>query len=293
MTQLGAPQLLAPSALRASAIKLALSTMTHTHEPTIHELLDLTGRVALVTGGTGYLGSRFCAALAEAGATVVISSRDAQRAATAAAQLPSPNGAAHYGVTIDHTDAASIAGGFADAVDVAGKVDILVNNGLAAPKSDLTDCTFDEFLQHQANTAGYFELARTLRDHVVSRGSSGNVINIGSMYGQVASYPDAYEGVCMASPVSYHAHKGSVIHMTRHLAAYYARDNVRVNCLSPGPFPNESVPPQLPKNLSMKVPLQRMGKPYELKAALVLLASDAGSYMTGTNITVDGGWTAW
>ncbi len=267
--------------------------MTTHSEPTISELFDLTNKVALVTGGTGWLGGAFCRALAEAGASVVVSSRDAARAAEAAAKLPSPKGATHHGVVIDHTDPKSIAQGFAEAVTAAGKVDILVNNGLDPVRHDLTDCTFEEFAHQQLNTAGYFELARRLRNHVVERKGCGSVIMIGSMYGQVASYPDAYEGIETASPVAYHAHKGGVIHMTRHLAAYYARDNVRVNCLSPGPFPAKKANPQMIERLCARLPMKRMGKPHELKGTLILLASDAGSYITGQNITVDGGWTAW
>lgn len=262
-------------------------------EPTIQQLFDLTGKTALVTGGTGWLGGSFCRALAEAGASVVISSREAGRAQEAAAALPSPKGAKHHGVALDHTNPKSIAQGFADAVKAAGKIDILLNNGLDPVKHDLTDCTFEEFVQQQVNTAGYFELARTFRNHVVERKSSGSVIMVGSMYGQVASYPDAYEGIGMASPVAYHAHKGGTIHMTRHLAAYYAKDNVRVNCVSPGPFPGEKAKPAMVERLSAKLPMKRMGKPHELKGALILLASDAGSFITGQNITVDGGWTAW
>ena len=263
-------------------------------EPTIQQLFDLTGKVALITGGTGHLGTSFSRALAEAGASVVIASRETQRAKAAAAALPSPSTKAnHFGVAIDQTAPNSISNGFTRAVETAGKVDILVNNGLEAIGHDLTDCTFDEFLRHQINTAGYFELARTLRNHVVDRGVAGSVIMLGSMYGQVASYPDAYDGISAASPVAYHAHKGGVIHMVRHLAAYYAKDNVRVNCLSPGPFPADTVDQRLHERLSRKSPMHRMGRSSELKGALVLLASDAGSYITGENITVDGGWCAW
>ncbi|HIN95432.1 MAG TPA: SDR family oxidoreductase [Planctomycetes bacterium] len=262
-------------------------------EPTIQQLFDLTDKVTLITGGTGWLGSSFCAALAEAGATVVISSRDAARAEAAAAELPSPGGAQHHGVALDHTDPISIADGFQAALEVSGKIDILVNNGLDPIGNDLTDCTFEQFARHQINTAGYFELARLLRNHAVQRQASGSVILLGSMYGQVASYPDAYEGNTAASPVAYHAHKGGVIHMARHLAAYYAKDRVRVNCISPGPFPPDRVNQDMVKKLCTKLPMKRMGKPYELKGTLLLLASDAGSYITGQNITVDGGWTSW
>lgn len=262
-------------------------------EPTVGQLFDLSGRVALVTGGTGWLGSAFSRALAEAGAVVVVSSRDTDRAVEAAGRLPSPGGAVHHGVALDHTDPDAIGRGFADAVAVAGKVDVLVNNGLDACPFDLTDCTFEQFAAHQRNTAGYFELARLLRNHVVEREAEGSVILLGSMYGQVASYPDAYRGVGAASPVAYHAHKGGVIHMTRHLAAYYAADGVRVNCISPGPFPNDDASVEMVSRLSTKLPMQRMGRPHELKGVLMLLASDAGSFITGQNLTVDGGWTSW
>jgi NAD(P)-dependent dehydrogenase (short-subunit alcohol dehydrogenase family) len=116
---------------------------------------------------------------------------------------------------------------------------------------------------------------------------------LGSMYGVVGSYPDAYAGVCAASPVGYHALKGGIVHMTRHLAVYWARDRVRVNCLSPGPFPSEKAPAQMVERLCEKSPMGRMGRPEELKGALVFLSSDASSYITGQNLLVDGGWTAW
>ncbi len=263
-------------------------------EPTVTQMFDLTGKVALITGGTGWLGGAFGRGLAEAGAAVVVSSsRSAQAAGEAAGKLPAPTGATHHGIKLDHMDGRSCEQGFADAVKAAGQIDILINNGIEAVAHDLTDCTHDEFARHQTNNAGYFVLTRLLRDHIVERGASGSVVNLGSMYGQVASYPDAYEGVHTASPVAYHALKGGTIHMTRHLAAYYASDNVRVNCLSPGPFPTEAIPAEMVRRLTAKLPMKRMGSPYELKGALLLLASDAGSYITGQNITIDGGWTAW
>ena len=263
-------------------------------EPTFPELFELTGKIALVTGGTGWLGTAFSNALAEAGASVVISSRDRERAEAAASGLPSPGGVEHFGVALDQMEGASIEEGFQEAINEAGKIDILVNNGLEALGKDLTNVTHEEFARHQANNAGYFTLARLVRDHAVERSDPASIINIGSMYGQVSSYPDTYKGVCAASPVAYHALKGGTIHMTRHLAVYWAGDNVRVNCLSPGPFPDDGrVPDGLVERLDTKCPMNRMGRPHELKGALLLLASEAGSYITGQNITVDGGWTAW
>jgi NAD(P)-dependent dehydrogenase (short-subunit alcohol dehydrogenase family) len=261
---------------------------------TIQELFDLTGKVALVTGATGHLGSAFAEALAEAGASVVISSRDGGRAREAAEKLPSPGGATHYGVSLDKMDAAALQGGFEAAVEAAGQVDVLVNNGLELQGKDLTEISYEEFARHQVNNAGYFELARLLHDHAVQRGAAGSIINIGSMYGQVGSYPDAYEGIGSASSVAYHCLKGGTIHMTRHLAVYWAKDQVRVNCLSPGAFPNISAAPAaLVERLDSKCPMGRMGTSSELKGAIVFLASHASSYMTGQNLTIDGGWTAW
>ena len=97
----------------------------------------------------------------------------------------------------------------------------------------------------------------------------------------------------VASPVAYHALKGGIVQMTRHLAVYWARDGVRVNCLSPGPFPSDNAPAELVTRLKEKSPMKRIGHPDELKGAIVFLASDASSYMTGQNLIIDGGWTAW
>lgn len=268
-----------------------------TVEPTIQELFDLRGRAALVTGGSGHLGSAMSRALAEAGATVIVAGRDAAKTQAFADTLPSPHGARHGGVALDHTTEASRIAGFNQAVELAaGRLDILVNNALnKAPKvHDHTDVTAEEFDDQLKNNTAYFMLARQLRDHAVARSSSASVVLIGSMYGVVGSYPDAYEGVSVASTVQYHALKGGTVHMARHLAVYWAKDRVRVNCISPGPFPMPGgIPAEMERRLTAKVPQQRMGVPHELKGALLLLTSDAGSFITGQNLLVDGGWTAW
>ncbi len=262
-------------------------------EPTVSQLFDLTGRVALITGGTGHLGSAMARALAEVGASVVITSRDRSKAETAAAALPRIGKAQHLGAELDHMQPESLTERFADVVQRAGQVDVLVNNGHAAQGSDWTTVTPEQFNQQLANATGYFELSRVFRQHLVDRHAPGSIILLGSMYGVVASYADAYEGVCPASPVAYHALKGGIVHMTRHLAAYWAKDHIRVNCLSPGPFPTEKVPAEMVSRLTTKLPMKRMGQPHELKGAIVFLASDASSFMTGQNLLIDGGWTAW
>ena len=262
--------------------------------PAIQQLFDLSGRVALVTGASGHLGCALACGLAEAGCRVIASSRDKAKARSIAAELGGAQRGRHLPVVIDHMDEASIQSGFAEAVKQAGRIDILLNNGHEALGADWRTVTGEQFSRHLANATGYFLLARLLRDHAVEAGRAASIILLGSMYGQVASYPEVYqEAAVAASPVAYHALKGGIVHLTRHLAVYWAKDHVRVNCLSPGPFPAATVSAKLVKQLEKKSPMHRMGEPYELKGAVVFLASDASSYVTGHNLVVDGGWTAW
>lgn len=264
-----------------------------TREPTVHQLFDLSDRVALVTGARGHLGRAMAEALAEAGARVVASSRKLETAAAFAERLGGPEQGNHVGVQLDQLDPESIHAGFSAAVDVAGKIDILVNNGHDAIGVDWTTVSPEQFQRQLGNVTGYFLLARQVRDHAVRRGRPASVIMIGSMYGVVGSYPQAYDDICVASPVAYQAVKGGLVQMTRHLAVYWAEDAIRVNCLSPGPFPGPRAPAALIGRLEDRSPMRRMGRPHELKGAIVFLASEASSYVTGQNLLVDGGWTAW
>ena len=261
-------------------------------ESTVPTLFNLSGKTALITGAGGWLGSSLSRALAEAGANVIVTSREKERAETAAAALPTNGNNAHFGVALNQLDEPSMIQGFADALACTGQIDILVNNGHEANASDLKKVTSEEFNRTLENATGYFVLSRLLHDHVVSREGSGSIILIGSMYGVVGSYPEAYEGLVQASPVAYHTLKGGIVHMTRHLAVYWAKDGVRVNCLSPGPFPGPAANAGMVERLTEKVPMGRMGRPEELKGAIVFLASEASSYITGQNLLVDGGWTA-
>lgn len=267
--------------------------MTDPREPTIQRLFDLSGKTSLITGASGYLGGAMARALAEAGSRLVVTSRDADRARAVAGTLPDPRGAGHLAFPLDQMDARSIEPAFAEIVDEAGQVDVLVNNGHEPLANDWTDVTAEQFTRQLANATGYFLLARLVRNHAVQRPTPASIIMLGSMYGLVGSYPRAYQGICPASPVAYHALKGGILHLTRHLAVYWAQDGVRVNCLSPGPFPAPKAPAGLAERLERHSPMGRMGVPHELKGAVVFLASEASSYMTGQNLVIDGGWTAW
>jgi len=257
---------------------------------TIQQLFDLTGRTVLITGASGYLGSAMSAALAESGARVIAASRKLATAKEVAASLP---GKGHLGIALDHMKPATIERTIAGLTRRIGPIHALVNNGHEAEPADWRSITAEKFSRQLENATGYFLLARAVRDAAVAAKTNASIILLGSMYGQVGSYPDAYEGIVAASPAAYHTLKGGVIHLTRHLAVYWAQDGVRVNCLSPGPFPSAKAAPAMVKRLKTKSPMKRMGLPHELKGAVVFLASDASSYITGHNLVVDGGWTAW
>lgn len=265
-----------------------------TPERNVMDLFSLHGRVAIVTGACGWLGSAMSRALAEAGATLVVTSRDGEQAARFAAQLPR---AGHIGIGFDQGDTDTIPGFVAGVVQQLGRIDVLINNAYGGSAPDIENATAEDFdRSYHTGATAYFLLARQVMFHLRERQAPGSIVNIASMYGVVASYPSAYEGLPVNSPPNYHGLKGAVVHLTRHLAAYWAQHNIRVNAISPGPFPKDETIQQQPEfieRLEQKVPMGRMGRPHELKGAVVLLASDAGSYITGQNLLVDGGWTAW
>jgi NAD(P)-dependent dehydrogenase (short-subunit alcohol dehydrogenase family) len=259
---------------------------------TVRELFDLSGRIALVTGATGHLGREMAVGLAEAGAQVVVTSRSLERAEDVVRNLPC-TAVCHFAVQLDHLNGDSIAAGFATAVEKAGTVDILVNNAHEATTQTWHDVTSEEFTAQLANATGYFQLAKELRDHAVERNAGASIILLASMYGMVSSCPAVYEGIGPGNPVAYQVLKGGIIQLARHLAVHWAGDQIRVNSLSPGPFPAPGrAPENLCKRLAERTPLQRLGNADELRGAVVFLASDASSYVTGHNLVVDGGWTA-
>jgi gluconate 5-dehydrogenase len=263
-------------------------------ERSVTELFSLHGRVAIVTGACGGLGSAMSRGLAEAGARLVVTSRDGGQAADFAASLP---GEGHLGLALAQGDTDAIPSFVSQVVERLGRVDVLVNNAYGGTAPSIDSATAEDFDRaYHTGVTAYFLLAREVAHHLRDRGAPGAIINIASMYGVVGSYPDAYTDLPVNSPPNYHALKGGVVHLTRHLAVYWARHGIRVNAISPGPFPKPETHAQQPEfiaRLESKTPAGRMGRPEDLKGAAVLLASDAGAYITGQNLLVDGGWTAW
>lgn len=274
------------------------------NEKTVQDLFDLSGRAALVIGGAGYLGNLFAQTLAEAGAQVAIASRDAERAAQAAAALPNPE--RHTGVALDIADEAATRVGVDQAAAHFGRLDILVNsvvNHRRAGLDDTTQADFNEALS--ATLTGPFIASQQAVLHMRQVGG-GSIIHIGSIYTAVGSYPELFAGLKTPVPPAYHASKGGLAQLMRHQAVFWAKENIRVNCLSPGAFPppaehkrerhaqvSQAADAEFTRRLDSHIPLGRTGQAWELKGALLFLASDASTYVTGQNLFVDGGWTAW
>jgi len=264
-------------------------------EKSIQELFDLTGKTALVTGATGRLGPAMSRTLAELGAQVIVGSRSAEKAAKFADELKEAGHQAST-VTIDIGSETSCRSAINDISNRFGQLDILVNNAYSFLEKRIDDISNEEInLTLETGLTGTFRLSQ-LASEIMRANGDGSIINIGSMYGLVGSYPDVYQGTPACISPSYHMAKGGLLQLTRYLAVYWAEFGIRVNALTPGAFPAESVREKLPEfmdRLEDRVPLKRIGRPEELKGAIALLASEAGSYMTGQNIVIDGGWTAW
>lgn len=244
---------------------------------------DLTEKIILLTGGAGFLGQQFSRALKDAGATVVVTdvTGDAD-------------------ITMDVTKKESIQKAFAQIIQAHGKIDVVVNNAAVDPKFDTdTDANSklfenypEELLWHSlaVNIMGAVAVSQEAVKQMLPSGG-GNIINISSIYGLVGPdqriYPDGTQ-----KPVDYAVTKGGIIMLTRWLATTYGEKNIRANTYTLGGVFKEHGP-EFTEKYGQHTPLGRMAKPEEVGRPLVFLASDASSYMTGANLVIDGGWTAW
>ncbi|MDK9696777.1 MAG: SDR family oxidoreductase [Siculibacillus sp.] len=257
--------------------------------------MNLSGRTALVTGGAGLLGSQISAALAELGATVHVGSRDGDKCAAFAADLRGEYGGAHTGFGLDITRSESCRAAVARVAEASGGLDILVNCSWSGKKNTFESITEEDWMNDiDISLNSVFRMVKAAFEPL--KATRGVIVNVASMYGIVAPDHRLYDGERYANPPSYGSAKAGVLQLTRYLASFLSPHGIRVNCISPGPFPYESTQRENPafiERLAGKNPLNRIGKPFELKGAAALLCSDASSYMTGQNISVDGGWTAW
>jgi NAD(P)-dependent dehydrogenase (short-subunit alcohol dehydrogenase family) len=243
----------------------------------------LDGQVALVTGASSGLGARFAQVLDAAGASVVLSARRAERLERVAAGLANPS----LVVAADLLDSQGVETVASAAVQRFGRVDVLVNNaGAVRPVPALDESPVDVEYVFKVNVVAAMRLAQLTAREMAGRGG-GAIVNVASIAGLVGMVPLA----------GYGASKGALIGLTRHLAAQWSKDGVRVNALAPGWFPTEMSENALADEhvaawIAGSTLLGRPGMVEELDGALLFLASDASRYVTGQVLAVDGGWTA-
>lgn len=256
---------------------------------TYKDLFSCEGKIAVVTGGAGLIGREIVKGLSDFGAKVYVADTDQKRAS----ELTKANEIEY--VYLDITSEDSITDAIKRVAQESGRIDILVNSAYPRTKDwglEFEQVPFDSWkVNVNDHLGGYFLCCKLVAEQMKKQGG-GVIINLASTYGIVAPNFSIYEGTEMTMPVAYSAIKGGVIALTRYIATYYARYNVRANVISPGGvFDNQPQP--FVEKYSEKVPLGRMANPQEVVGAAIYLASNASSYVTGHNLVVDGGWTIW
>jgi NAD(P)-dependent dehydrogenase (short-subunit alcohol dehydrogenase family) len=262
----------------------------------LQQLLSLKGKTAVVTGGAGYLGTAISETLAELGANLVLASRDQAKCEQKCEEIRrlTEGSVQAVAVELDVLAKDSATRFFAHVHQHFNAIDILVNNAWSGNKNTWESIT-DEDWEHDIDMSlnSVFRLTKAAFPDL--KATRGVVLNIASMYGHIGPDYRIYDGKQFANPPSYGAAKAGVIQFTKYLASFLSPHGIRVNALSPGAFPH---PPtqkhdEFMQRLAAKNPLNRIGQPEELKGAVALLCSDAGSYITGQNLCVDGGWAIW
>lgn len=258
------------------------------------ELADIfgcKGRVAIVSGGAGLYGFAISEALCVAGAHVIVASRSDAMFARKVAQLGAKYSIRHY--VLDLMSEESIAGVFDRAMREFGRVDIVVNNALT-PVGRTLEQTSTEAWKHsmQGNILGLYLMSRHAA-RIMQAQRAGSIINIASIWGVVApDYRMYAETNSAPNPVDYGFMKGGMVMFTKTLASHLGPSQVRVNCIVPGGINDDTDTPEYVAAYQRKVPLGRWAAPADIMGAVIFLASDAAGYVTGTTITVDGGYTA-
>jgi NAD(P)-dependent dehydrogenase (short-subunit alcohol dehydrogenase family) len=262
----------------------------------LQQLLSLRGKTAIVTGGAGYLGSAISETLAELGANLILASRDQAKCQKECDELLRLTGGSIKAVALelDVLKRDSAAEFFIRVHEHFEAVDILVNNAWSGNKNTWESIGNEDW-EHDIDMSLNSVFRLTKAAFADLKATRGVILNIGSMYGHIGPDYRIYDGKEFANPPSYGAAKAGVIQLTKYLASFLSPHGIRVNALSPGAFPH---PPtqsheEFMQRLSSKNPMNRIGQPEELKGAVALLCSDAGSYITGQNLCVDGGWAIW
>jgi NAD(P)-dependent dehydrogenase (short-subunit alcohol dehydrogenase family) len=258
-------------------------------------LFDLTGRVALVTGGGTHLGRAMAQALSAHGALTHVAGRRIELVEETAAAIRDGGGWCRA-LQVDITDPAQVENAVEDIAANAGPLDIAVCNAGASAESRYPPHTDLEVMRAtiESHLVGTVSTANAAARQMLPRGS-GSIITVSSVHGSLAADPRLYAGLDMArrSSLAYQTSKAAIIGLTRNLAAEFGRSGIRVNCISPGHVPKDTAVPGFVERVRDGNALGIVGRPEDMQGAVVLLASDAGRFITGHNLVVDGGWSIW
>jgi NAD(P)-dependent dehydrogenase (short-subunit alcohol dehydrogenase family) len=264
----------------------------------LRELSSLSGRVACVTGGAGHIGSTMADALAELGAAVVIVDLEAERCSDVAADLAEKWSTRTLPLRVDLEDESALRTIAPAVLEQFGRLDVLINSaalvgtsrleGWAVPLQDQSAETWRRALE--INLTAPFVLAQTCAEALAASGH-GSIVNVLSIYGLVGPDFSLYEGTPVGNPAAYGASKGGLLQLTRYLATALA-PAVRVNAITPGGVWRNQAQ-AFHARYNARTPLARMATEEDFKGAIAYLASDLSNYVTGHNLVVDGGWTAW
>lgn len=262
----------------------------------MEDLFSLKNKTILITGGAGHLGSAMSEALAKYQASLYILGKDKYKNIEKARKLKQK-----YKLDIceakiaDINNVDSVKKVIQEIVEQTGKIDVLINNAAYSKAGNIEDISMMDWrIGIEGTINSNFLITQIVLKQMIEQ-QHGNIINIASMYGMVAPNPEIYGDSGFNNPANYGAGKAAIIQLTKYIAANYAKQGIRANCISPGPFPNKIVQENklFVKALSEKNPMGRIGNPEDLQGIIVYLASDSSRYTTGQNIAVDGGWTIW
>jgi gluconate 5-dehydrogenase len=259
----------------------------------MNKLFSIKDKVIVITGATGHLGSKMADHLSLIGAKVIILSRTQSKAINLCRKLGIDES---HAVGIDISSKKSINAAFKYIYNNFSAIDVLVNNAYFGASKKFSEYSKEDwYTSFDGSVVSIDMVTQTVLPYMKS-GKSGRIINIASMYGMISPNPDVYLTESMINPLSYGVGKAAIIQYTKYLAMTLGENNITVNSISYGAFPNANKPENTElflQNLSKKTFVKRIGSPEDATSAVFFLSLDESSYVTGQNIVVDGGWTSW